>query len=439
MDNKWSYDPILKKLFNNASILFGGNAASSLIGLVSLAITARSLGLEQFGILVLITTYVLIVDKLINFQSWQVLIKYGADALEQKREEDFKSLIKFGYTLDVSTAIIGAILAVGGVWLIGGWIGLKQEHKLIAAAYCLTIVFHVSGTPIAILRLFDKYKKTAIQQVYASGFKLIGVSLAFILGADLWWFLLVWALAEILGNILLNIYAYKELTHRNINHLHSSSTRNLSGRFKGIWGFVWTTNLHSSIKIGLSDVDIIIISILIGSSGAGIYKIVKLIGSTLSKISDPFYQAVYPNLATAFSSKKSNDFFRVIFIPMKFMTLITLIAIGVFFAFGQPLIEFILGAEYLLAYYPALIYSIGAFIAMVTFGFHPALLSTGRAKISFYILIFCTIVYLSLIFPLVAFYGLTGAAMSYVLFYLLWASIQFMVINFIIKKEFEIG
>lgn len=438
MYSKWSKDHNLKKLFKNASILFGGNVASSLIGLVSLAITARALGVEQFGILVLITTYVLIVDKLVNFQSWQALIKYGAETLEHKRDEDFKSLIKFGFMLDISTAIIGAILAASGVWFIGGWIGLEQEQKLMAAAYSVTILFHISGTPIAILRLFDKFKKTAIQQVYASAFKLIGVSLAFIFNADLWWFLLVWALTDILGKLLLIIYALKELAYRQIDNLLSSSIRNLSHRFQGIWGFVWTTNLHSSIKLGLKEMDIIVIGALIGPSGAGIYKIVKSIGSTLGKLSDPFYQAVYPDLIRSFTSKNFKNFSRLIYVPMKFLALIITVIIGAFFLFGEYVIELILGSEYVLAYYPALVYLIGVFIAIITFGFHPALLSVGKANLSFYTLVFCTLIYSSILIPLVALFGLIGAALSYVLFYILWSIIQFLIINFFIKKEFFI-
>jgi O-antigen/teichoic acid export membrane protein len=213
---QWLYDGLLRKLFKNSAILFSGNIVSSIIGLVSLAITARALGVEQFGYLVLISTYVLIVDKLVNFQSWQAIIKYGADALEHNKKNDFKSLLKFGFILDIGTAVLGTLLAASAAWFIGSWIGWKDEHKLMAAAYSFTILFHISGTPIAILRLFDQFKKTSIQQVYASVFKLVGVTIAFILDAGLWGFLLVWALTDILGKILLVYYARKELITRKI-------------------------------------------------------------------------------------------------------------------------------------------------------------------------------------------------------------------------------
>lgn len=124
---------------------------------------------------------------------------------------------------------------------------------------------------------------------------------------------------------------------------------------------------------------------------------------------------------------------------MKFLALIITVIIGTFFLFGEHVIELVLGSEYLLAYYPALVYLIGTFIAIVTFGFHPALLAVGKASLSFYILVFCTIIYLSVLFPLVALFGLIGAALAYVLFYIFWSIIQFLIINVYVKKEFFIA
>ncbi len=92
---------LLRRLFKNAGILFSGNVVAGILGIASLAITARALGVDVFGILVIITTYVAIVDRLINFQSWQAIIKYGSDAISQGRDHDFKSLIKFGFILDI--------------------------------------------------------------------------------------------------------------------------------------------------------------------------------------------------------------------------------------------------------------------------------------------------------------------------------------------------
>lgn len=428
-------DILLSRLAKNASVLFSGNVIASLLGLVSLTLTARGLGVEQFGMLVLVTTYVLIVDRLNNFQSWQALIKYGADALEHNRGSDFKSLIKFGFLIDGSTAVLGAVIAASASGIVGGWLGWSQEHIFMAAAYSLTVLFHVSGTPIAILRLFDKFKKIAIQQVYAAFIKLFGVTLAYLMDADLWVYLLVWALVDILGNTLLLYFAHRELRSQQVTNIFQASVSSMSSRFSGIWGFVWTSNLHASVKLGLREVDIIMIGMITGPVGAGLYKIVKTIGSTVSKITDPLYQAIYPDLSNCVSKKNFDSFRHLIFAPMKPISIAAPPLILLFYLFGDHAIGFVLGEDFVGVYWPALVYLVGTLLAMITFAFHPALLALGKAHYSLLILITSTMLYLLLMYSLTIRIGLLGAAVSYILFYIIWASLQFFIITMAINKE----
>ena len=73
--------------------------------------------------LVLIDAYVRIVDKLVNFQSWQFMIKYGSDALAAKNHSGFKALVKLGTIVDSVTAVIGCAISIGLAGLIARWGG----------------------------------------------------------------------------------------------------------------------------------------------------------------------------------------------------------------------------------------------------------------------------------------------------------------------------
>lgn len=63
----------------------------------------------------LIHSYVTVVDIIINFQSWPAIIKYGADALVQKRSDDLEDLIKFGTLLEAFSALLGTAVAMASV------------------------------------------------------------------------------------------------------------------------------------------------------------------------------------------------------------------------------------------------------------------------------------------------------------------------------------
>ena len=113
----WFRDSVFRRLWQNAAVLLSGNLVSVLFDFVSLVVTARALGPTWFGVFVLIQTYVLVVDNLVNFQSWQAVIKYGADTLDEGDPDHFKSLIKFGTILDIASAIIATVIAIACIFL----------------------------------------------------------------------------------------------------------------------------------------------------------------------------------------------------------------------------------------------------------------------------------------------------------------------------------
>ncbi len=107
-------DDILRHLLKNAGTLLSGNVTAAILGFISLSIAARALGRSQLGVLALIQAYVMVVDRLVNFQSWQALIKYGAESMVQKDSGKLAGFVKLSTILDASSALIGSGIAVGG-------------------------------------------------------------------------------------------------------------------------------------------------------------------------------------------------------------------------------------------------------------------------------------------------------------------------------------
>lgn len=417
---QWVQDDLLRRLFNNAAMLFSGNMVASLLGLASLVMTARALGVAQFGILVLITTYVTIVDGLVTFQSGDAIIKYGADALKQKREQDFKSLIKFGFMLDGTTAILGTVLAASAAWFVGQWRGWDEQLVLMAAIYSFTILFHINGTPTAILRLFDKFKKVAFQNVIAAAIKLIGVTIAFTTGVGLWAFLLVWAIVDILGKLILIYFAYQELVHQEFHGFAQSSAKNISQRFYGMWGFVWTTNINSSIRMTSRQFDVMIIAAMLGPAAVGLYKIAKQFAAVIQKTIDPLYQSIYPELAKLFSIGKIKEFVRFVVRSSVLAGLIALDIWFIFYFFGGYIISLTVGNAYSDSLGVMLWYMLAIVVAASGFPLQPAMLSMGRPHTSFWIQIAATVIYFAVLLASLPVIGLIGAGVAYLIYYITW-------------------
>jgi len=435
----WVQDDLLRRFLKNAAILFSGNIVSSIFGLASMAITARALGVKKFGILVLIVTYVGIVDKLVNFQSWQAIIKYGADLLEENKKEKFKLIIKFGFLLDCTTALLGAMIAASIAWFVGQWMVWNNETVIMTALYSVTIIFNISGTPTAILRLFDKFNKIACRGIIASGIKLFGVLIAFSFEAKIWIFLLVWGVVDILGKMILLYFGYQELVQKEFHNFIQADLKNITKRFKGIWGFVITTNLNSSIRMATRELDVMLIASMLGPTSVGLYKIAKQFSLVIQRTIEPMYQSIFPELAKLISKGAIKDFIRF---SVRSSVLAFVFAIGiwlVFYFFGDIVIIMTVGSDYLNAINVMLWYMFAIVLAASAFPLQPAMLSIGLPHITFWVHIISTMVYFSALFFLVKKIGLVGAGISYFIYYFVWSFlmlvIEFIVIHRMIIKK----
>jgi O-antigen/teichoic acid export membrane protein len=421
---RWFKEDSFRLLFKNAGTLLSGNMVAWILGLVTFAITARILGATQFGILVLITTYVTIVDKLLNFQSWQALIKYGAEALVRKSNDDFKSIVKFCTLLDVATAILGTFVAVVAVSWVGQWLAWESETVLMAALYSLVILFNISGTPTGVLRLFNRFRLFAVQNIIAATIKFIGIVILLFIGVDLWSVLLLWMVTTIIGQLLLLGLGWRELYIQGFEGTHKVTIKDISTQHPGIWGFILTTNLSSSVRMTSRELDTMIVGGIVGVEGAGLFKIAKQIAAIPAMVSDPLYQAIYPDLSRLWARGSIKEFKQLILrsglVAGGGATIIWLGTI----LFGSFFIQLIFGAGYVGAQSVLVCYMLAMVIAIYGFPLTPAMLSMGRPKMVFWVHLSSTVAYFPLLFIFIEWLGLVGAGVAYVCYYLLWTCIM---------------
>lgn len=297
---EWLRDQLFRKLFRNAGILLSGDVVSKLFGLVSLALTARALGPEQFGILVLVQTYAEIMGRLTSFQAWQGLIKYGAEALERNQTEAFKGFVKIGTLLDVGSGIAGTILAVCAASWVGRRLNWDEETVRMAVCYSFILLLNLTGTPTGIIRLFDKFKLFALQKTASAAIKLIAVGAAYLNESGLWTYVVIWMVTEIFNYVLLLFMGHFLLYQKGFGQWWRKRTPN----WRPFFSFTWWTNLSSTLDIPVKQLDVFIVSAVVSLEGVGIYKIFKQVAQIVTKLADPFYQAIYPQFATMIATDR---------------------------------------------------------------------------------------------------------------------------------------
>lgn len=401
-----------------------GDIVASLLGLVAVALTARALGPETFGLLVLLQTYINIVNALVNTQSDYAVIKFGADALEEDGRSTFERLLKLGLAVDFGTAVLGTALAIAAAGVIGQWLEWSPLTVQLARLYAIAILVDLTGVSQGVLRLFDAFGALAWTPVAATVVRVVAVGAAYVLDQGLVVFVLIWLASEVVRRLFLLGAAYRELLRRGITarDILRSSARRVFEETEGLFSFMVSTNLHGSLRLAARELDIMLVGGILDSSAAGLFKVAKKFGDVLNKVSAPLSQALYPELARLWTRERVNGFRRLLRrSSLVAGSLATLAWLG-YFLLGRTLLRLTVGPEYLEAYAVLVWYALAVLLSTFSCGLRPALLSIGRSTLSFYIVLTGTVVYLGTMVPLLPAVGVVGAGMAYVLYYLVLGS-----------------
>lgn len=410
----------MARIFRNASYLLSGDLVASGMRMVSIALTARALGVESFGILVLLQTYVAVIDRVLNFQSWQALIKYGAEHRSQEREHGLEDLFKLGFLVDFITAILGAGIAALAATLVGTWLNWEASIIEYAVFYSAVIAFNIEGTCIAILRLHDKFGLIGAQKVIAAAVKLIATAIAFATTDSLVVFVTVAAVCQVVGYLVLLALAFRQLALLRLAPLRKGEARRAFRENKGITTYIVSTNLHSTFRIIPDQLDFIIVAAVLGNAATGSYKVAKEMARILTRVVQPLYQSIYPELAALAANRKYRQILQIVWRSGFVVGLAAIFFWVCLILFGESLLALIFGDQYTDAYMVMIWYALGAVISAAAFPITPAILAVGYPKLPLVLIVFSTIIYVVCLPIMMNEFGLPGAGMANVVFYGSW-------------------
>jgi O-antigen/teichoic acid export membrane protein len=411
--------------------LFAGNVISSVFALIIYSLSVKALGAELFGILVIIQTYVLIVDTIVKFNSWQALIKFGAEAFENKQVDEFKGFVKQASLLDVGSSVLGTIIAVSFAYIIGKWLHWDIKIVPMAMLYSIVILFNLSGAPTGILRLYNRFKLLAIQKTVSSGVKLVATLIAFLLTKNLWVYIIIWVLTDIIGNIFLLILGYYVLHKNGIRAWWKCPVSN----FKRFFTFTFWTNITSTLDIPVKQLDVFVVSAVIGFEGVAIYKILKEIAKVIGQVGDPIYQAAYPEFASMIAKKENIG--AVKFAAKLGIIIFSIcIPIALVVSFLSPWwLNALFGKVFAAAWVSLSVYLLLQVISTSFITIHPLFVAMGYVQKNFIILAIANATYFALAWILGMKIGLMGVVLAYGVQFCIVILLKIFYISKGIKKE----
>ncbi|MGJ8526421.1 hypothetical protein LMG33818_002172 [Halomonadaceae bacterium LMG 33818] len=412
MIKEWFTDGAFRSILKNAFVLFSSNVGSALIGLLSLALASRTLGPDLFGILIIIQTYTRTISALLQFQSWQVIVRYGAPALVRRELPIFKQVVNFSFALDIVSSVLAFSVAIMVLPWVSHKIGIRGEDFWLAMGFCTLIPLLASATPTGILRSLDRFDLLAIQEIISPVIRVIGCIVTYYGQFGFCGFVLSWYLGSLIGGATCWVFAGMELGRRKIRGAFRPSLIKPARQIKGVWNFVWVTHLAYTLGSIKNSGSNFMVGILLGADAAGLFKIALTFYDAAATPGQIMEKSFYPEIMRLNPREKRPWLLgiRTAFTAVGFGLCVAIIGI----LLGNPLIDVVFGDQYSTAF-TLLEIMLGAIVlSMAAVPLESLLFMASRQRQSLCAQSLATLIYAVLLIALSLWLGIVGAALAYV-------------------------
>ena len=342
---------ILQRLGRNLTILFSGTVATTLLGLATLALNTRALGPIQFGILMLIQSSVVVLSRLFSFDTWQGLIKFGAESDARNDLRGLAAVSSFAIVFDALTAFAAGACGLLILFLFGDTLGLSADYTAAAAVYIASLFVHLPGAPIGLLRLFDKFDWSTAVVIGEAALRCSVSAIFFLVDAPLSAYLYAFAAILAFASLLRVGLALKLLRSatRGLAFSTPKELRTVSRRFVRFSVGSWITG---TLNVTRRDGTMLIVAALLGPAAAGVYAVAQRMVRPVRDVAELLRQAIFPDLSRLVADSQHQSVLTLVRQVLLYTAPLAVLATVGGIAFGRPAIALVAGHAYLDAYWP---------------------------------------------------------------------------------------
>jgi O-antigen/teichoic acid export membrane protein len=325
-----------------------GKLAASLSGLVTLGILTRHLGPTKFGVIALYRSVVAVIDLYANFNTWQAIIKYGTEQIAAGKPDELRRIIKLAFSIDISTGWLGLIVVAGLAFAIPGTFGWTTHEAALCAIYGITLVSKVAGTSDGIYRVCDAYRVQAIVSSIGAAVMTLLVVVFVACGAGFDGCVYALVLGEVLSNIATTTASFWVAQRNGYGGWLRSSVRGIRRDHPGLVRFLVATNAQLTVRTTQSELDMIVVGSMLGKAEAGLYRVVKQLGTIPGKVFMPFEQVLFTELARCAAAHDYRGF-RALLRRTVSLAAVGALAIWLVTAFGARLLIHLVAGDAFIA------------------------------------------------------------------------------------------
>ena len=411
-----------------AGLLGAGKGGQVVIMLAVTALTARTLGVTDFGTLILIQTVILAVGKIARFQTWRALVYYGAMAREAKDKARLQRIIKFSGLLDILTGLVAFLIVIvvsgSAIKLFGLAPAFNETMQLYGS---VILLMTLNGTPNGILQLFDRFDRIAWLTIVAPLVRLAGSLYLFTQDGSLIDFLIVWYLADAVSVLALLLAGLFTLREEGLTKGLFKRSPSLFVPEVGIWRYVTSTQLASTLGVSTTHLPVLFVGALLGASEAGLFRVAREFAGVLAKPGPKLFgRAIYAELARLTARNAYAARRQMIVKTSLLVGSMAFLVFTVFVVLGQQFIDLTVGPAFSGIYGTMIWLSFAGVITSTGFALEPTLVATGSVNRALLARFVSTMVFIPLLYVLLLQIGIIGAGMAGVVYSVMLMSLMYL-------------
>ncbi len=402
----------MDRVLANFWILIRGRGAAAIMAFGATALMARSLGPAEFGLVVLMHTYAMLIRALLDFGTADAIVRFGVPAHDASDNHTLGKLIKVCRRIDKQASITAAILALLVAPFAGPAIGMDTKHVMLLMAYSTILLTPGAGSAAGLLRLNDRFDIGGRQMTIAPTIRFLGVVIAWGLGAPVEIFVAIWGAAYVAENVYLLWQAKHKYRVQIKQALAGASLKDASiNDFDGLRHFIWVTYWQSNIDLLPKHFTTLLVGYLLGPAEAGLLRLAREIASALSRPALLIRQVVFADLTRAWN-EGSASFDIVAYRTALLGGLLGMAFVALSYFFGEYLLGGLLGAQFIAAKGVLTWMLLAATLDLATSPLLSGLYAMGHALKTLRVTMVSTAIYLLLFILLTRHYGLLGAGLA---------------------------
>lgn len=333
-----------RKVAANFGWLLGGRGTAALVTLAATVLTARALGADGFGTVVLVHTAALVIRQLCRIKNADAVIRFGVPLRDAGSDAAWWRLLGGLFRLDLITAVVAAGVAGLVVAFIAPAFGVAPVLQNAAWWYALALLCSGSGTAKGALRVHDRYALLGLVSIAGPLVRLAGVAYAVNLGAPVSWYVVIWAFGLLVEELAV-LLAGGWVLRPPFSKLAAHGLKAMFAAEPGLKGFLKVVYWQSNLDVFPRQAVTLLVGAWFGPAGAGVFRLARDIAEVLGKPVALVRQAIFPDLSRLWQRDAGR------FLRLTTRVSVAMLAFGSAFVVaallaGAPLLNWLAGPEY---------------------------------------------------------------------------------------------